>query len=369
MRRRIVIAVASCSFIVLGLACVDLFHATDFETLCTRSPNDPSCGGDGAPSAEAGEGAAPDADAARPHPDFCAWSSTEARTQALRACAWLGACERPLGESAFGPCVVRAQLAFDCGANPGLRPSGPADAFWGCLATVQSCGDVDRCVFPGGVQDCVAVISGSSSACGTLGPNAAVLLKCAGPAGRAAGVEPCVMLGQTCAAEDLSTAECSGTRGFLCSDAGCTGSAAVDCVDKGTKERDQGIDCANYGAGSCVPGDGGVFCKGGNRATTSCAADAPPTCDGTTATSCVDGKELRIECDRVGLPCDVTPPFPSHDPTAACRGGGACTGTKDTCDGDKLQSCGRGAAFEINCASVGLGTCKLAGDRGACTAP
>ena len=88
MKRRHVLVAASGAFVVLGLACVDLFHGTDFETLCTRSPNDPSCGGESGVLPDVIDASALDAQV--PHPDFCAWSSTQARAEALRACAWLG---------------------------------------------------------------------------------------------------------------------------------------------------------------------------------------------------------------------------------------------------------------------------------------
>lgn len=371
MSRRSALAITSCAFVVLGLACVDLFHSTDFETLCTRSPNDPECGGSGDAAPDGNSDGGSDADAARPHPDFCAWSSSEARVQAVRACAWLGACEGPLGESAFGPCVVRAQLAFDCGATPSLRPRGAVDAFWGCLATVKSCGDVDGCVFPAGVQDCVAVPVGSSSACGTLAANAAVRLKCAGPAGRAAGVEPCVMLGQTCSPEDPSTSRCSGTRGFACIVNECAGASLIDCTSAGVRLLDRGIDCAGYGGGGCLAGDAGLFCTPGDRATTACPVQAAPACDGPGVTSCVGGKEIRVACDRLGLPCDVSQAVAPYDPTAACvdRDAGACSpAAPDTCIGDTLESCGRGALYQVSCGTVGLDKCKIDGSgRGSCT--
>jgi hypothetical protein len=368
MNGRRTLALASVGFMLLGFACVDLFHGTDFETLCAASPEDPACGRDSGVEPEAASEAA--VDAARPHPDFCAWSAAEARTQALRACAWLGACEGPLGESAFGPCVVHAQLAFDCVANPSLRPRGAVDAFWACLATVATCGDVDRCVFPAGVQDCVAVAAGSSSACGTT-TNAGVRLECAGPAGRARGIEPCVMLGKTCSPEDTSTASCTGVRAFACAQNLCSGTSAVDCTPAGSRMRDRGIDCAGYGAGSCIEGGGGPLCAP-NAAPDAgaCTGDALPTCAGDVATACMAGSDVRVDCKRMGLQCSVAGMPPSFDLAAACaiKTSPPCTGP-DICNGDTLQSCGRGALYELNCGSVGLGKCTVGANlRAACTA-
>ncbi len=63
------------TILALGLvgaaaACVDLFHSTDFVTLCQQSPQDPACGG---PAPDGGEDAAgsdgEDADVAEPGED------------------------------------------------------------------------------------------------------------------------------------------------------------------------------------------------------------------------------------------------------------------------------------------------------------
>lgn len=373
MRRRHGLAAFSSAFVLLGLACVDLFHSTDFETLCTQSASDPACGGDGGSAPDVTADVVAKADASRPHPDFCAWSSTEARTQALRACAWLGACEGPLGASAFGSCVVRAQLAFDCVANPSLRPSGGVDTFWACLASVRSCGDVDGCVFPGGVQECVAVPTGSSTACGTLAANATARLKCAGPAGRAVGVEPCIMLGRRCAAESGSVATCSGPLGFdTCTVTQCAGTKAVDCNPAGARTLDRGVDCAGYGGGDCVTGDAGPSCSAGSS-TFACTGENGPACDGNVVASCASGKGIRIDCNRLGLPCDVSTPVAAYDPAAACvrRSAGACVDGDKCVTATQLQSCARGALYEVNCASVGLGNCKVDATTGlgACARP
>lgn len=360
------------------LACVDLFHATDFETLCTASPTDPACDAATDAAAKPDVDGSEAADGAPAHPDFCAWNTAEARKQALRACAWLGACEGPLGESVFGPCVVRAQLAFDCTANPALRPRGEVDAFWGCLSTVASCGDVDRCVFPGGVQDCNEVLTGSSSACGGdatgTGPVAAnkrTRVECSGPKGRAVGVEPCVMLGKTCSKENDSTATCSGTAGFDCTTSQCSSSSAVNCTLAGTRTIDRGLDCSGYGDGDCVLTTTGSPSCAPSDAATRCTDEAPPACDGTDVTTCIANRETRVHCNLLGLPCDVSEPVEPSDPSAACvdRSGITCAGS-DACEGLLLVSCGRGARFSVNCQKVGLGACKVAANgRAACGAP
>lgn len=373
MKGRRALALVGSSLVLSAIACVDLFHDTDFETLCSSTPNDPACGNDagvvkdGAAEAEVG------VDASRARPDFCAWDAAEARAQAMRACAWLGACEGPLGESAFGPCVVRAMLAFDCTSTPTLRPAGEVDAFWGCLATVASCADVDQCVFPGGVQPCKEVSAGSSTACGTLAANAGARLRCSGPAGRAAGVEPCTMLGKTCAVENASTSTCAGALGFdTCSTNLCSGKSAVDCQPAGTRTLDRGVSCAGIGAGQCITADAGApFCQP-TAAAPSCTEDTEPACEGQVLTSCVENRQTRIDCGRIGLPCDVSTAPPSYDLAAACIDrAGTCAQPIDVCvNAGKLRSCGRGIALEVECASVGLGPCKVdANGLGTCAAP
>ena len=57
----------------------------------------------------------------RPRPTSARGPPDEAQQHALHACTWLGACETPMGNNAFGPCYFRALLAYDCAANPNHR--------------------------------------------------------------------------------------------------------------------------------------------------------------------------------------------------------------------------------------------------------
>ena len=372
MRRRHLLAVTAIAFVASGIACVDLFHSTDFETLCTHSPNDPECVADGAATADVVN--EPVVDAPRPRPNFCGWSSAEARKQALRACAWLGACEGPLRESSFGKCVVRAQLAYDCKANKTLRPAGETDELWSCLSTAQTCAEVDQCVFPKGVDACGTIDGGPGASFTASGnQNPAVCVRCVQPGGgRAAGVEPCAMLGQKCARQDEAAAYCSGTRGFnKCSTTTCAGTSAVDC----NLDHDVGVDCAASG-GTCVLDDAGAgpICAP-NAAAPTCLTDAPPTCESTAVTQCVGGKLIRVDCGPLGLACDVTDVKP-YDPTAACTLERAAEvecdkSALDECNGTTLTGCGRGKKFTIDCPTINLGGCTTSNKSGlaACAAP
>jgi hypothetical protein len=373
MRRRHSLVAAAMAFVACGVACVDLFHSTDFETLCNVSPTDPRCGTDAAVAGDV-VSEVPAVDARPPHPDFCSWSSTRAETAATRACAWLGACEGALGESAFGKCVARAQLAFDCKANPKLRPAGATDDFWSCLATATTCKQVDDCAFPSGQVDaCREFASGSFTSCGNANPTTHV--KCAAPGGgRPVGVEPCAMLGKTCSITDSlgSTATCSGTvtsfspGATACVENACRGTIARNCTGGGTSTTDDGFDCASQSA-KCTLAAGVPACT--LAAGAACTPDAPPSCDGARVIACVDGHQVAVDCAVIGLECDIARLTGADlfDLTAACAlATPTCTGA-DRCDGTQLTSCGRGQEYKVDCVSVGLAGCDAT--KGACTAP
>src|ERR1700689_4317635 len=113
----------------LLVACFDLLHSTaDIRTACEIDAAHPGCA---AESTEA---------------DFCAWTSSEARQHAVHACAWLGACETPMGRNALGPCMFQALLAYDCASNPNHRVALEAHQLWDCLQRAGSCVDVDACI-------------------------------------------------------------------------------------------------------------------------------------------------------------------------------------------------------------------------------
>src|SRR5258708_5806827 len=117
-------------------ACFDLLHSTsDILSACQIDAATPGCATAGA--ADAG-----------PAGDVCARTRDEAQTTAQHACAWLGACESPMGKNAFGSCMFQALLAFDCDANPNHRVKGKARGLWACLSRVQSCEGVAACISP-----------------------------------------------------------------------------------------------------------------------------------------------------------------------------------------------------------------------------
>lgn len=340
-------------------ACVDLFHGTDFETLCTKSPDDPRCKSATDGPIEASEGS-PGADVVeKPIPDFCAWGSDVARKNAERACAWLSACVRPHGSSAFAECLVHAQLAYDCVANPNLRPRGDVEKAWGCLANVTSCADLDACMFPEGKPTCQAG-SSEGTACG-VGASASVRIGCSPT--RGTEFDFCPLTGRTCVnsatgAECVpTTTPCSGTRT-------CAEGIARDCVDG---DPDRGVDCRAYGAKQCAQAVSEPGCRGNDGGTCS---GSEIKCEGAQVKACVANEEIVIDCSRFGaspgLPCAdeadagaINPPPTLYAPWRRCFGS-ICSDAEPKCVSDDVEVCVRGVPRTVECKKIGLGACSAA---------
>lgn len=357
-------------------ACVDLFHSTDFPTLCDEDAAAcaPEAGGppDAArPDGTSNEGGSPI--------ELCSRDSAEARRRAEHACGYLGACLGPHEDTRLGDCMTRALAAYDCSFNPLLRPRGTTAVLWDCLARASTCDAVALCVFGTPAPSCKPE-SGPYSAC-NLEPDengrfdaGAVVVACH-DSRVAVGMNPCALRGRSCATVDESKSICAGKRGAACtSSPRCEGTFAVHCRSTGGIDADEGADCASFGAGRCAQDDAGVSCVPLPDAGT-CTGTAEVTCDlGATASSCVGGRAVEIHCAALGLACDAAGVLPI-DPFLACKdrdAGAACTETEDDCDGDTLLGCStRGTRYELRCSSVpGLGACtKAVGGRAACGAP
>jgi hypothetical protein len=345
--RSVAVVTLASSLLAAGLvACFDLFHSTsDVVTMCERDATAPGCAADGA--ADAGE------------TDFCTWTRPQARAQAQRACAWLGACETPMGRNAFGPCMFQALLAYDCEANPNHRPKGKTRSLWACLSRVTSCGDVDTCIFPGGLEGCGT--AATHTACGTAVSNADLRFECSdgglrdNPHG-----ENCALWGQTCAASG-GAAQCVGNGGSSCGTSkGCAGSPRTELrwCDGG----DLGIDCASNGGQFCVGfADAGapwVACVAESDAG-SCTPDPSAVCANGTAFSCPSGVVETIDCAGILLSdagCEGGALAPPFDWTSPCAiGGSNCA---ETCADASMTGCARGAAFAVDCRAQELGPCR-----------
>jgi hypothetical protein len=340
----------------LGAACVDLFHSTDFDTLCS----DPA-----ACLPDVGNEASPpltDApvEITPPPIEFCAWSSADARAHAERACGWVGTCFGALEQSSFGACMLRALAAYDCAFNPSLRPRGANAVLWSCLANVTSCDAVSACLFGATSPTC-----GSNKDAGTFTVctrDTTNVLECGlpGDINPPVAIEPCVLEGRSCATVDQGLALCVGKHGLGCNDPPtCDGTHAVDCRPTSGVDTDLGLDCATLGAGRCVSDDAGAACAPIEDAGT-CEESSLIRCDDAGAAHrCVAGKAVTVDCNAIAQPCLDTAPS-ALDPTTACRNedaGTKCNGP-DECSGDILRSCAQGKIFEVSCSSLGLGACQ-----------
>jgi hypothetical protein len=344
LRLAVTVSAAFAGMVALGAAtaCFDLFHSTDdILTACEIDAQSPACA-----------------------TDFCAWTPAEARDHAQHACAWLGACETPMGRNALGACMFQALLAYDCSANPNHRAKDPAHGLWDCLWQAQSCDAVAACVLPGGSASCQG--AGNVTACaapaGASPGNAGVRVACdPARAGAAPPAENCALWGQTCAAT-AGRASCSGdVAGFSCQASECFGSQLRWC-DGG----DFGIDCASNGAGQCsgFPTTNHaqwVACVAEGDAGT-CTADPTAHCTNGRAQSCPSGVVETIDCQALlgtSGACADGPLDPAFDWTSPCAvNPPSCT--SDSCGSDgSAVGCARGATFSVDCASEHLGACRM----------
>jgi len=377
MRARVALVLSATS-LALGaglVACVDLFHSTaGILPLCEVDAQ-----ADGCAVAEASVDAAEaGSDAAI---DFCSWGPDLARANAQHACAWLGACESPMGDNAFGACMVQALLAFDCASNPNHPVQGDVRKRWDCLWRAQSCADIDACVFQGERIACGS--SGDYTSCAQDGGD--VRIECTD--GGTPHGESCALWGQTCASDGAQEvcAGASGSAGLSCTNGvqECIGTALHDCQGS----RDVGLDCAGNGAGQCAGFPAGspqwVACVPLSDAG-ACTPDASVSCQDGIATSCPAGALETINCQELlgtqGAcnPQDAAPPF---DWTSACQvvaPAPPCDGDAgESCDPDAgtITSCARGVPFTVSCSDAGLGDCQMlttdngSTQRAACTPP
>jgi hypothetical protein len=374
-------ALAVVGLVALGAAaaCVDLFHSTDFETICGVRPETKGC--------DAGEAGHAEASGDAKHPvdagpiDFCALEAGTARNMAEHACAWLGACTAPFDQNAFGQCMINAILAFDCNTNPNFPiAEGPLHDLWQTLAGATSCTEVTSAIFPNAVG-CL----GTGNACaGSSDPN--VVLECVD--GVVVGPETCLVEGRVCVGSGVCAP--TGAEGGACEGGfSCSGNVLHDCEGSG----DLGRDCRDFGAGSCTP-EGGV--DGGAACVPTFGSDAGPSCDptnavtcvgdagadageagdgsvgiGIKATSCPTGNVVSVDCQALtGGVCVPGTPSPVWNVAAQCQGTSGCT---PGCDGGAVVGCAQGGMFSTSCASQGLGDCQtvsLTGDAGyACSPP
>ncbi len=339
--RTLALAGMASAALATASACVDLFHSTDFETLCDAHPE--TCGSSDAGPAEAAVEAG-DAGST----NFCSWSTESARTHAEHACAWLGACTVPFDDNAFGPCMIHAILAYDCATNPDMTiTEGPLHAMWDAMWRAKSCADVTDAVNPQNVG-----CSQTGYACGgSTAPD--LYFECLDGVG---GPESCLIEGRVCG----GSSGCAPPHALgTCDKSKCDGTVLHDCEHG----DDLGIDCQYFGAGMCasepaagiIPvcapaGGGGMSCTPTNDVV--CVGD-----EGDTATACPTGASVSVACAALtgATTCKPGTPSPQWNVAAACQGHASCA---PSCDGDTLTGCAQGAKFTTSCSAEGLGSCR-----------
>jgi hypothetical protein len=352
--RLVAFGVASVLLSAPLVACFDLFHSTTFETACDLDAA--ACASEAAaPVVDAGPGdAAPDGPT-----NFCAWDETTARNVAIRACTWLGACAGALADDAFGPCVARATLAYDCAANPNRQVLSTAHTYWACLSKVATCADVETCVDPSGSR--VACGASANGYLGCLGSADPSTFAACGTTASTPPLGSCAGLGQVCASQS-TTAACGGASstcgqsGTFCDDAG----GLHDC-DLDAGPFDLGVICTSFGAGACNAGAGACMASG----TGTCTPTSAITCDGGFALGCPSGAPEIVDCQTIlgvsaASVCDPSGPGRSWDVFRACTTSDSCGDASDSCSDGVVTGCFRGASIAgIPCSSLGLGPCTL----------
>ena len=383
--------------------CGDLFHETsDIRNACERDASTAGCPGvtPGGSSSD-GSGGSSDVDAGDGAPreyDFCAMASPTALATAQNACAWLGACESPVGNNRFADCMRHAILAYDCRANPNRPVRSNARAFWGCMQGATDCASVDRCALPSGRRcvngtwlpscvppaqgDAIADASGVADAGGgfDFGPASISRATCANGLPEGDEAENCAAWGQTCVESDGGARCGSAPGGGACIASLCVGGALTDCDDAG---RSIGVDCANYGAQTCTASGAGAACVAQGGAI--CPSGPEVVCLGEIATGCPSGEIEAVDCTLLvprsdgGSAMASSAAAPGANPMSggsrACHASGAgspkpwdvsracfldqgCT-TADACSGATLTSCVGGVTYSFDCGASPFGGCQV----------
>jgi hypothetical protein len=351
VRTRVIVAGVVAAACASAVACVDLFHGTSGpQGICEKDASDPRCAPDAGDAGDAGP------------PDLCAPEAGVAQDLATQACAWLAACEHPIGQNKTGACMVNAILAYDCKANPNRKPKGKALAFWQCMENAKSCAAVGKCAFPDGVpQGCT---SGGFIGCSQSQYNLDTRVDCVVASDAGSEGENCAAYGQTCDSLDRDASNNSALcinpvgQGRSCAGPGCfQGRYLSVCNDAGV---DIGYDCASFGAGTCAVSGASPACA--PEATGTCTATNDVTCTSgnVTAQGCVTHVPETVDCTPISGPGTCVPieaGAPGTVPSDACRVvDGGCT--DDTCSGAQLSACVRGRTVTIDCTKLGLKTCN-----------
>ncbi len=360
---------------LLGTACVDLFHGTDFPDECTVDADTPGCGDASTrsdASSDAGVDSGPGVSIAEGDP-LCTGNATLAATRVNDACAWLSACGGALGVNVPGACMAAARAVYDCRVAPERPTIGAAGTFWRCVANAanaRSCDAITACINPTTNVACKAG-TGYLFCDGVDDPTSRLACD---PTLGLAGVENCSATGRGCANIN-GTGTCSASADGTCTVSTCTGTVLHACDDAGA---DQGVDCANFGAGSCnSDGDGGPL--GCQTAGATCTATSDVTCDDAgVAHGCPAGTAETVDCTAltgVSSPSACSAPADSAgttwDVSRACvLAESTCI---ETCANGTVSACVLGQPATLDCIAAGVDGCQFTTvegiSRATCSAP
>ena len=337
-RARTTIIASIASGVLLGpLACTDLFHSTDFPTLCELSDAAPACH--------------PDASIAPSTGPLCAPDSASTIKIARSTCAKLSACSAITGRWNVATCIDDGALAYGCADNAQMAPRGARSEFWRCVRYAADCAGIRQCILGSPVLPSCSASAKDYASCAAPG----VRVLCGAAGGQPVAIESCFAQGRTCV-----DGRCGGGAS-ACTESGCDGAALHACVADGAGTvSDVGYDCTLSGDGKCRGAGVASFCAPSGGA--SCTNTTVVKCENGVAIACTAGAEQRVNCTSLGLPC-VGGELTAEGAVSACKGDTDCP--VDTCGGTSVQSCARRLGRSLDCAAEGYGPCvvqTIAGD-------
>lgn len=325
-------------FGLLGVACVDLFHSTDFQTVCDLHPETNGC-----PNADGGP---TDTDAAIDAGDpLCTDDAAKAQEDAKRVCAFDGACNGTTKDHGYGLCLFEALRAFDCQADPGQAPRGQREAYWRCMKKANSCAEFQACA--GNTTAC----SGGSEQCA---PNGLTVQRC--PTVASFQQTNCAAQGKVCT-NISGQASCTGPSGSACGRAGCFDNNARRCNGM----VDTGRSCESFGSGTCVEGLAIAACK--PLGTETCTPTTKLTVSGTQISACATGVKETVDCARLlqgtSAPASFQELLEPGDLSSACLNPSASPLCVASCNGKVFTACFRNTKLTLDCGAQKLGACIL----------
>ena len=231
--------------------------------------------------------------------DFCAWSESTAAANAEHACLWLSGCFAAYGLSEYGTCYPTALLAYDCALDPNQKVRGSLHAFWDALRSAESCDAVLQAMFPAAVPGCT--MNSTHQCIGNI------LVAC-GSNAKIVSAANCETVGYTC-----SNGTCQPPGGAIGCGATvaqsptptCDGGVFHSCQEVerngGAVVVDIGKSCTNFGAGRCmaVP-DAAAGCLPSGT-TMPCTPSTTVTCGAdASVTGCATGMLETVHCGSFG---------------------------------------------------------------------